>query len=402
MNRFGHTFLLRAILLLVMALNIYSKLNRNNSLFYLFIIFILISNEFFRFSLLHKKNVMKKLKNHFLKIIIFISLILSFLILGYLSYYYSGLMTFYIFLILFDCFYFKGILEILLFIINYLSYIVPLALSNTYINNYLFNCLINYKATNKDLFVSIIENSISYFSYFIIVMLVKKVRKNKENIYTLNEELKEQNLKLKEYSEKIEELTLSKERNRVAQELHDSLGHYLMAISMHLDVLDKTLDTSPEKSKNILSKTKIIVDDSIKDLRSTVYSLKKHNINLIDSINSLVKNLSIENKISFNLNISEHLENIPLSIKDTLYKTIKESLTNGLKHGKASEFTIDLFIKDSIIYLSILNNGIKPDNIIKSNGLEGMETRLKDLNGVLHIDNSLDGFKISCTIPLPN
>ena len=49
---------------------------------------------------------------------------------------------------------------------------------------------------------------------------------------------------------------------------------------MHIDVLDKTLDISPEKSKNILSKTKIIVDNSIDELRSTVYSLKKNNINV--------------------------------------------------------------------------------------------------------------------------
>ena len=173
-----------------------------------------------------------------------------------------------------------------------------------------------------------------------------------------------------------------------------------MAISMHIDVLDKTLDISPEKSKNILSKTKIIVDNSIDELRSTVYSLKKNNINIISSVNSLTENLSISNNISFNVNISNDIENVSLLIKDALYKTIKESITNGVKHGKASQFIIDLFIKDNIIYLSILNNVIKPDNIIKSNGLNGMEDRLRVLNGKLNVENTLDGFKVSCTIPL--
>ena len=397
MNRLHRMFILRAILLLVIALNVYSKLNKNIFLFYHLIILILILNEFFRYLLINKKSIMKS-KNNINKITIFVSLILSLVILSYLSYYQLSI-TFYIFFILFESFYFKGVLKIILFIINYLSYITPLALSNTYIDNsFLFN--IYNKTISRGFIINIVESSISYFSYFIIVMLIKKVRKNKKNIYILNQELEEQNLKLKEYSKKIEELTISKERNRVAQELHDSLGHYLMAISMHIDVLDKTLDISPEKSKNILSKTKIIVDNSIDELRSTVYSLKKNNINIISSVNSLTENLSISNNISFNVNISNDIENVSLLIKDALYKTIKESITNGVKHGKASQFIIDLFIKDNIIYLSILNNGIKPDNIIKSNGLNGMEDRLRVLNGKLNVENTLDGFKVSCTIPL--
>lgn len=396
MNRLHRMFILRAILLLVIALNVYSKLNKNIFLFYHLIILILILNEFFRYLLINKKSIMKS-KNNINKITIFVSLILSLVILSYLSYYHLSI-TFYIFFILFESFYFKGVLKIILFIINYLSYITPLALSNTYINSFLFN--IYNKTISRGFIINIIESSISYFSYFIIVMLIKKVKKNKKNIYILNQELKEQNLKLKEYSKKIEELTISNERNRVAQELHDSLGHYLMAISMHIDVLDKTLDISPEKSKNILSKTKIIVDNSIDELRSTVYSLKKNNINIISSVNSLTENLSISNNISFNVNISNDIENVSLLIKDALYKTIKESITNGVKHGKASQFIIDLFIKDNIIYLSILNNGIKPDNIIKSNGLNGMEDRLRVLNGKLNVENTLDGFKVSCTIPL--
>ena len=80
-----------------------------------------------------------KSKNNINKITIFVSLILALVILSYLSYYHLSI-TFYIFFILFESFYFKGVLKIILFIINYLSYITPLAVSNTYIDNsFLFN-----------------------------------------------------------------------------------------------------------------------------------------------------------------------------------------------------------------------------------------------------------------------
>lgn len=394
MNRFIHNFSFRAILLLIIALNVYSKLNKNN--FGVYFIIILILSEIFKYTLFIKKIYILKDKTYLSKALEFILIILSCVALGFLSYYYSNFIIVYMFLILFECFRFKGIFKILLSIVNYLTYITPLILSHIYLTNYIFD----YKIINKNLYLFIIQNSIIYFGYFIIIVLIRKVKKNKKNIYTLNEELKEQNLKLKEYSEKIEELTLSKERNRVAQELHDSLGHYLMAISMHLDVLDKTLDTSPSKSKNILSKTKVIVDDSIKELRSTVYSLKKNDINILSSINSLIKNLSVENNVSFEVNISKDIEGVSLLIKDNIYKTIKEALTNGLKHGHASIFNINCFIENKNIYLFILNNGIKPSKIIKSNGLIGMEDRIKNLNGSLNIENTSDGFKISVQIPL--
>lgn len=397
MNRFGHSFLFRAILLLVIALNVYFKLIKGSFSCLYFLVIILIANETFRYLLSHKKINTLKNKSYLNKTFLFISLIISCFILGYLSYYYSDVIIFYIFFILFDCFAFESFFKILLFIANYLSYIIPLTLSNTYISNYY---ILGHKITNKGLFLFIIENSISYFTFFIIVILTRKIRKNKKNIYILNDELKEQNLKLKEYSKKIEELTISKERNRVAQELHDSLGHYLMAISMHLDVLDKTLDLSTEKSKNILSKTKIIVDDSIKELRTTVYSLKNDKIDFKTSINLLIDNLSIENKISFNMNISNAVETLPNIFKDTLYKTIKESITNGLKHGKATLFFIDLSIDNTTIYLSIVNNGERPSKIIWSNGLIGMKERLNNLNGTLSIENTSERFKISAKIPL--
>ena len=191
MNRLHRMFILRAILLLVIALNVYSKLNKNIFLFYHLIILILILNEFFRYLLINKKSIMKS-KNNINKITIFVSLILSLVILSYLSYYHLSI-TFYIFFILFESFYFKDILKIILFIINYLSYITPLALSNTYIDNsFLFN--IYNKTISRGFIINIVESSISYFSYFIIVMLIKKVRKNKKNIYILNQELEEQNL----------------------------------------------------------------------------------------------------------------------------------------------------------------------------------------------------------------
>ena len=232
----------------------------------------------------------------------------------------------------------------------------------------------------------------------LIITIIKIIRKGKKTEAQLNLELQKQNEKLQEYASKIEELTLVDERNRVAQELHDSLGHYLMAISMHLDILEK-VKSSPEKSKQIFDKTKVLVKDSIKELRITVYELKdmkKSNI-LVDSIDELTSNLSTLGEISFKINIDKKIETFSPFIKDIIYKTIKESLTNGLKHGKAKNFEINLKISDDIIFF-IKNDGLSPSEIIKSNGLKGIEERLSLVRGLAKFKTQ-NGFNVICTIP---
>ena len=171
-----------------------------------------------------------------------------------------------------------------------------------------------------------------------------------------------------------------------------------MAISMHLDILEK-VKNSPEKSKQIFDKTKLLVKDSIKELRLTVYELKdmkKSNI-FSDSIKELTSNLSTLGEISFKTDIDTQIETFSPFIKDIIYKTIKESITNGLKHGKAKNFEITLKISNDIIF-SIKNDGISSSEIIKSNGLKGIEERLSLIRGTAKF-KSFNGFTVLCTIP---
>jgi signal transduction histidine kinase len=225
-------------------------------------------------------------------------------------------------------------------------------------------------------------------------------RTSRLEISTLNTELTIQNKKLQEYASQIEELTLSDERNRVAQELHDSLGHYLMAISMHLDILKKLKD-SPQKSEQVLDKTKLIVKDSIAELRNTVFELKemKNSTILSESINDLLQTTSPLSEIKFSVDIDSAIENFSPFIKTIIYKTVQESLTNGIKHGKSTEFEIKVKVNESI-NISIRNYGIPPSDIIKSNGLKGINERISLTRGTCDFKILNDGFLVLAIIPI--
>lgn len=220
----------------------------------------------------------------------------------------------------------------------------------------------------------LVINFIGYGGMLLIVYLSHSVRNEREETKKLNEELKESNIKLQEYSLKVEELSVAKERERVAQELHDSLGHSLMALTMHLEFAEKIFAVDPKKAKEVISKSKKISRDSTASLRMAVNTLKEErNIeDLSDAINELIDSFRMLGNIKINFAMHKHWEAVNPDIKLCIYKTIRESLTNGIKHGKATVFDIVVGTHKNRVKFNISDNGTGCDTVIKSNGLKGI------------------------------
>lgn len=309
----------------------------------------------------------------------------SVILVGIVSGIYSkGIIGTYLFISVCEAIYIKhnNLYKKLYILVNILSYIFSVFVINLPIKN--IHSYIN----------TILIMLFPYILVLSIVIVSYTRRKEREKVGILNKELLLQNEKLKEYSKELEKLTIEKERNRVAQELHDSLGHYLMGISMHVNLIEK-FDNNEEKRKEIIEKTKIIVKDSIKELRATVYKLKEYEKEqkLIWRIIEIEENLN--EAIEFENDIHENIEEVDDNIKEALYITIKEAITNGIKHGDAKYFKIKIYINEEIINFSIFNNGKSPINIKKSNGLRGIEERIKNLNGKCEFNILNNGFSIT-------
>lgn len=143
------------------------------------------------------------------------------------------------------------------------------------------------------------------------------IQVEKEETKQLNEKLKLANIKLQEYSLRVEDLTISKERRRVAQELHDSLGHSLMALTMHLEFAKKVIDSKPDKVKVVLEKSEKIAKDSVNDLRKAVNALKEEREieHLNEAIKNLIDNFEIAGGVKINFNEDMSMDNLDINIK---------------------------------------------------------------------------------------
>jgi signal transduction histidine kinase len=211
------------------------------------------------------------------------------------------------------------------------------------------------------------------------------------------------NSKLSKSLIEIEKLTITKERNRVAQEIHDSLGHSITGLIMHLDYLEKINNKKPEENETVIKKCQDLSRNAMKDLRKAVFALKENDEmnSLHESIEELIKNLENE---SINIIYKKQgiIEKLPPEIKFITYRIVQEVITNSIKHGKANEIVLELINdkKTNNFYIMESDNGIGSDRILVGNGIKGIEDRIRVFNGEVSIKTKKNmGFNIKISIP---
>jgi signal transduction histidine kinase len=214
--------------------------------------------------------------------------------------------------------------------ILYLAYSAYTRVFTNYIYlypNHNFNILVVF--SNSQLF----KTSITYFAmaffYLVFVLIFNQIRQKAElvNLYV---ELKDVHQKLKEYTIKTQDLAVEKERNRIAQDIHDSLGHSLTALIIYQDYLEQIIDIDLGKSKDVISKTQNLTRQTLTDLREAVYAIKQEYkaSGFISSVKSMLNDLINTNSIHVDFNCTENIDKLPPNIAEALYRTIQEALTN--------------------------------------------------------------------------
>jgi signal transduction histidine kinase len=218
-----------------------------------------------------------------------------------------------------------------------------------------------------------------------------------------NQRLYEANTKLLEHAQVVEELVTSRERNRFASEIHDSVGHSLSVLGALLEVCKLTFNEDSEATYEKISTALSISKSTLYELREAVVNFSSPSVkgtNLLDSIKSMV--LGFESTgIRVNFIAHGNME-FPLheKIPSTVFNICREALTNALKHGEANEVDIILQFNKENIGLFIFDDGKGCTNINKGMGLKGMENRVQQLNGSISFGSGGEtGFGIHVQIP---
>lgn len=274
------------------------------------------------------------------------------------------------------------------------------------------NFLYYYSANRRSYLMELksILNSINIivFILYMIVLIQVQMREN-EKITSLNkklnlanEKLEVMNVQLKDYAVKIESMAETRERNRMAREIHDTLGHALTGISVGIDACLTTIDTSKEVTKKQLNVIADVARQAIKDVRRSVKKLRPDALessSLEDALNNMISQISkvTKTKVFFNANIK--LVKFGHDEEDTIYRIIQEGITNAIRHGQATEVYVNMTRRDKQLNITIRDNGRGCANIKEGFGLKHIEERVKLLNGTVEYDGS-DSFLITVNIPI--
>jgi two-component system sensor histidine kinase DesK len=204
--------------------------------------------------------------------------------------------------------------------------------------------------------------------------------------------------KLDDANKRIAELVKQEERQRIARDLHDTLGQKLSLIGVKTDLARKLIYSNPEKAKDELKDVQQTARTALNEVRKMVANMR--GIRLKDEI-VRVKQILQASQIEF---ISEQdfiLTNVSPLTENILSMCLKEAVTNVVKHSGAKNCSIKIEQTPEKSVLIVRDDGAKhvtEGDLNKGNGLKGMRERLEFVNGSLEI-HSHEGTTLIITVP---
>lgn len=187
-----------------------------------------------------------------------------------------------------------------------------------------------------------------------------------------------------------------RERNRIAREIHDTVGHSLAGILIQLQAAQKLKHRDEEKSDKLLKDSIERLSEALNVMRNTVHNIKPGNIIGLEYIKSIINNF---NYCPVDFKSSGDFNSLPANVLETISSDIKEALTNAYKYSKASAIDIKIDITDSIVRVYIKDNGEGCPSLKEGFGLLGVRERIKNLGGTVSFSGE-NGFSIVYVIPL--
>ncbi len=206
-------------------------------------------------------------------------------------------------------------------------------------------------------------------------------------------QLKKQNSDLIEKQDNELNLATINERNRIAREIHDNVGHLLSSAILQSGAL-LTINQD-EKVKEHLETLSDTLTHAMNSIRSSVHNLYDESIDLDAQVQALVKEFTFC-EVSYDYNISS---NPPQKLKYAFVSITKEALANMMKHSNANHAAISFREHPALYQLIIRDNGIvKSYTMDNGLGLRNMFDRVHSLNGNMNISTE-KGFEIFISIP---
>jgi signal transduction histidine kinase len=243
-----------------------------------------------------------------------------------------------------------------------------------------------------------------------IARVVAKEKASRTRAEELLAELEVSHRQLKEYAGQVAELATTRERNRLARDIHDTLGHYLTVINVQLEKALVFRDKRPEEAIQAVSDAKRLASEALQDVRRSVGTLRttQELPEFTPSLTELVERVRSDT-CAIELNIEGDEDSFSRQGLLALYRAVQEGLTNVQRHAGASHIWIDLHFGEQEATLILRDNGHGFDASSWQQadtghdggyGLQGVQERLELVGGSLQVESAPgQGTTLRVTLP---
>lgn len=228
-----------------------------------------------------------------------------------------------------------------------------------------------------------------------------------EETQALLEQLQQAHRQLQAYAEQVEELAVAEERNRLAREMHDTLGHRLTVAAVQLEGAQRLIPDDPRRAAAMVGTVRDQVREALAELRRTVATLRtplEAGMALPAALSRLVSAFEGATDLQVHPSLPEALPDLPPAQRLALYRAAQEALTNVQRHAEAGEVWLRLSAGPETITLLVTDDGRGlPPNVEKSSfGLRGLRERASQLGGTLDLEaRPGGGTQLRFRLPLP-
>lgn len=191
---------------------------------------------------------------------------------------------------------------------------------------------------------------------------------------------------------RLAELSVAAERNRMARDIHDSLGHHLTAISVQLEKVAAFRDRDPAVAGQALADARESVRRALEDVRSSVGTLRTP-----VSLRTALASLDVP------VSVSGAERDMDPATVTALYRAAQEAITNARRHGAAGEVAVSVTFGPVDIRLEVTDDGggFHPERQPPGFGLLGMRERAALLGGVVDVSSEPGaGTRVAVTVPV--
>lgn len=197
-------------------------------------------------------------------------------------------------------------------------------------------------------------------------------------------ELRSANAQLELQADQVAVLAVAQERNRLAREIHDAVGHSLTVVGVQLDAAEGFVHQAPARALDSIHKAQRASREGLAEIRRSVSSLRatQEERTLTESLTSLITGAERPG-LKLALQHSGKSRSLPALVEISLYRCAQEGITNACRHAGASEITVHLdFTSSTHVTLSVTDNGRGFSKIPESShGLKGLYERAALLHG---------------------